>query len=196
MDFTLIFTGGGAPEKNGCVKLDPQTLYTLPSAILWKRHPVPPSIRSMALHMWNIVPSIHKSNIFMVPSLKLTQKYTNSGSFWSEMVRGTENFEYPFHSWLNFDTSLVWCQIFRAPSIQLFWFLYTPSIHEIVKKSPLSASHTHSIQYLSIWGDERWLSSRVSVGENLRGITMRGEVVERQTSLSSHQNMDNGVNSL
>ena len=83
----------------------------------------------------------------MVPCLKLTQKYTNSGSFWPEMARSAEDFENPFHSWLNFDTPLVWCQIFRAPSIQLFWFLYTTSIHEIVKKSSLSASHTRSVQY-------------------------------------------------
>ena len=53
------------------------------------------------------------------------------------------------HSWLNFDTPLVWCQIFGAPSIQPFWFLYIPFIHEIVKKSPLLASHTRSVQYLS-----------------------------------------------
>ena len=37
-----------------------------------------------------------------------------------------------------------WCVIFGAPSIQLFWLLYTPSIHEIVKKIP---SHTLSLQH-------------------------------------------------
>ena len=52
------------------------------------------------------------------------------------MAHSTENFETPFHSWLDFDITLVciWGLIFRAPAIQLFCFLYTPSIHEIVEK--------------------------------------------------------------
>ena len=67
------------------------------------------------------------------------------------MARSAENFEIRFHSWLEFDTPQVWGLglIFRAPSIQLFCFLYTPSIHEIVKTIPLSASHTHSVQHMS-----------------------------------------------
>ncbi len=40
-------------------------------------------------------------------------------------------------------------QNFKAPSIQLSWFLYTPSIHEIVKKIPLPASHTRSVQHMN-----------------------------------------------
>ncbi len=65
------------------------------------------------------------------------------------MARSAENVEIPFHSWLDFDTPLVWGLIFRAPSIQLFSFLYTSSIHEIVKKISLLASHTCSVQHMS-----------------------------------------------
>ena len=40
------------------------------------------------------------------------------------------------------DSPLVWCLIFGTPSIQLFWFLYTPSIHEIVKERHPFWPHT------------------------------------------------------
>ncbi len=89
---------------------------------------------------------------FFIPLLsilKLTQKYTKSRFALARNGAYRRNFKNPFHSWLNFYTPLVWCLIFRAPSIHLFWFLYTPSVHEIVKKAPLAASHTRSVQYLS-----------------------------------------------
>ena len=66
-----------------------------------------------------------------------------------KMAPSTENFDSLSHWWLDLYTLLVWCLNFRAPFIQLFRFLYTPTIHESMKNTPLSASHTSSVQYLS-----------------------------------------------
>ena len=84
------------------------------------------------------------------PAVDITLNVIHNKSMYISKIMGYWIISNPFHSWLNFDTPLVCCQISRAPSIQLkIWFLYTPSIHEIVlKKSPLLASHTRSVQNL------------------------------------------------
>ena len=94
--------------------------------------PLPPSIRSSffekdtpfhsqhgATYVKFLVPCHSQNKHFYGALLKLTQKYTSPSSFWPEMAHNAENFKSPLHSRLHFDTPLVWCLIFRAPSIQL-----------------------------------------------------------------------------
>ena len=53
------------------------------------------------------------------------------------MEHSAENFEtFSFLPYAYFDTPLVWCIIFRAPTFQLFWICIPLPFNRLLNKSP------------------------------------------------------------